>query len=38
VPSPHEHRYNYHFDELETELRRTFAWERILPLDAAPED
>ena len=38
VPEPHEHRYNHQFDELESELRRTCAWSRILPLEAVPED
>ncbi len=38
VPEPHEHHYNHQFDALEGELRRDWAWNRILPLDAVPED
>jgi hypothetical protein len=38
VPDPHEHHYNHQFDDLERELRRTWAWNRFLPLDAVPED
>ena len=38
VPSPHEHRYNHRYDELEQDLRRLWAWNRLLPLDEVPED
>jgi hypothetical protein len=38
VPDPHEHHYNRQFDTLERDLRRLWAWNRILPLDAVPED
>jgi hypothetical protein len=38
VPDPHEHHYNHQFDTLESDLRRLWAWNRILPLDAVPED
>jgi hypothetical protein len=38
VPTPHEHRYHPQFDRLESELRRTWPWNRILPLDEVPED
>ena len=38
VPDPHEHHYNKQFDELEGVLRRTWPWNRILPLDEVPED
>ena len=38
VPVPHEHHYNGRYDKLESDLRRLWAWARILPLDAVPED
>jgi hypothetical protein len=38
VPVPHEHRYHRGFNELETDLKRLWAWSRVLPLDAVPED
>ena len=38
VPQPHEHHYYKQYDELESDLRRLWAWNRILPLDAVPED
>jgi hypothetical protein len=38
VPVPHEHRSHKGFDELESDLRRLWAWQRILPLDTVPED
>jgi hypothetical protein len=38
VPNPHEHRYNHQFDQLEQDLKRLWAWNRLLPLDAVPED
>jgi hypothetical protein len=38
VPEPHEHHYNHQFDDLERDLRRRWAWNRILPLDGVPED
>ena len=38
VPTPHEHRYHRGLNELESDLRRLWAWNRILPLDSVPED
>jgi hypothetical protein len=38
VPVPHEHRYHRGLNDLETDLKRLWAWNRILPLDAVPED
>lgn len=38
VPNPHEHRYSPQYDGLEQDLRRLWAWNRILPLDSVPED